>query len=461
MLRQSGPPIYFTKLVIENIRCFRDQQELNLVKDDDRPTRWTLILGDNGVGKTTLLQSLAHMRPKFNPPPDDDTDTHPKPVEPEFAKEADDQALMALIRSDDNTHAQLHALMTVGVPLATQQEPRPEYISTDLSIERVGDEITTVNFEGRAPSAEFPQDHDEPLVLGYGAGRHPSVPDAKKHTRLGPVESLFKVEAELLDAEEILCQLDYSSLKGHTDSKKQLDRMKSMLAAILPGIPNPESIDILGPTQTPVNLSSKTGVHVKTPYGNVPLRQMSLGDRTVFAWTVDIAWRLIERYPDSPNPLEEPAVVMVDEIDLHLHPRWQREIRERLTNQFPNVQFIATAHSPLMAQSALDANLAVVQQAGDHSVILNDPIVVKSWRLDQLITSDLFDLRSARSPEVEKTQKRRSELIEKPELSADEQTELAELDRIVLAMPTESGEDEEAMRILREAATRVQSNKGG
>ena len=91
MPRQSGPPIYFTKLVIENIRCFRDRQELKLVKDDDRPARWTLILGDNGVGKTTLLQSLAHMRPKFNPPPDDEADTH-TPVEPEFAKEADESS---------------------------------------------------------------------------------------------------------------------------------------------------------------------------------------------------------------------------------------------------------------------------------------------------------------------------------------------------------------------------------
>ena len=83
----------------------------------------------------------------------------------------------------------------------------------------------------------------------------------------------------------------------------------------------------------------------------VSLGRLSLGYQTVFAWTLDIAWRLIERYPRSPNPLQEPAIVLVDEIDLHLHPHWQRDIREHLTEQFPRIQFIATAHSPLMAQS--------------------------------------------------------------------------------------------------------------
>ena len=168
-----------------------------------------------------------------------------------------------------------------------------------------------------------------------------------------------------------------------------------MLVEVLPDVDRAQDIEILGPR---ISDSSdiETGVRVTTPYGNVPLSQLSLGYQTMFAWTVDIAWRLLARYPNSPNALEEPAIVIVDEIDLHLHPRWQREIRDHLTGHFPSVQFIATAHSPLMAQDSLGANLAVLRKLEDHALILNDPTVIKEWRLDQVITSDLFNLASAR-----------------------------------------------------------------
>ena len=55
--------IYFLSLEIENARCFAEKQVLHLVDSNDRPARWTLLVGDNGVGKTTLLQCLAWMRP--------------------------------------------------------------------------------------------------------------------------------------------------------------------------------------------------------------------------------------------------------------------------------------------------------------------------------------------------------------------------------------------------------------
>ena len=132
---------------------------------------------------------------------------------------------------------------------------------------------------------------------------------------------------------------------------------------------------------------------MKTPYGEVSIYELSFGYQTMAAWLCDIAYRLFREYPKSKNPLMEPAVVLVDEIDLHLHPIWQRQLREQMIKFFPAIQFIATAHRPLMAQASLSANLAVVTKDGDFVRIENTPSVLSDWRLDQIITSDLFGLR--------------------------------------------------------------------
>lgn len=127
-----------------------------------------------------------------------------------------------------------------------------------------------------------------------------------------------------------------------------------------------------------------------------------------------------------------------------------------LAEHFPKVQFIETAHSPLMAQVSLDANLIIVQNAGDHALICSDPDTVNDWRLDQVVTSDLFGLRSACPPRVEKIFNRRQELAEKGEkgtLSKEEHVELEDLKRRIRNLPAEmSRDDQAAMDIIRRAA---------
>ena len=458
MPKRPELPVYFTKLVLENIRSFSERQELKLVNDDGRPARWTLIVGDNGVGKTTLLQCLARMRPVFNDPSDNESDQSSKPVEPELAREESNYVLDALARSGSDVKARLEAYLS-DVPLEGPREGKEGTILTWVEIRRAKG-----HFKDWGPGAKSSRHVKEPLVLGYGAGRHPSVTNVDKVTTTDPdpTESLFKVAAELHDAEELLCKLDHSSLKDHADAKSFLsflESLKNMISVMLPYIQGPEDIRILGPSPTVGYPSKQTGVHVKTPSGNVSLSQLSLGYQTVFAWAVDIAWWLLKSYPDSLNPLKEPAIVIVDEIDLHLHPCWQREIREHLTGHFPNIQFIATAHSPLMAQNSLGENLAVVRWLDDHAVINNDPEVIRGWRLDQVLTSDLFGFKSARVPEVEELQNRRRELVQKRQLSSAERRELDKLDRMVLDLPTaETPEDQKAMEIIRRAAERLDSD---
>jgi hypothetical protein len=77
------------------------------------------------------------------------------------------------------------------------------------------------------------------------------------------------------------------------------------------------------------------------------VKQLSDGERGVLAMVLDLARRLSQANPDLDDPLKDgQAIVLIDELDLHLHPKWQRQIVRNLTAAFPQCQFIATTHSP-------------------------------------------------------------------------------------------------------------------
>jgi hypothetical protein len=158
--------------------------------------------------------------------------------------------------------------------------------------------------------------------------------------------------------------------------------------------------------------------------------------------------------------MELPAVVLIDEVDLHLHPRWQRNLRRHLTSFFPGVQFIATTHSPITAQEALasGAGLAVVTLSKEGSQIINDPIAVGEWRLDQVVASDLFGFVSARSQVAEDNLEKRRLLVSKAALTVAEKAELERLDKYALALPTASSpSDQKFADDLRSVVERIKS----
>lgn len=84
----------------------------------------------------------------------------------------------------------------------------------------------------------------------------------------------------------------------------------------------------------------------------VSVTQMSSGERGVLALVLDLTRRLVQANPEMNDPVaESEAVVLIDELDLHLHPKWQRQIVGKLTATFPRCQFIATSHSPQVVAS--------------------------------------------------------------------------------------------------------------
>ncbi|MDZ8069729.1 MAG: AAA family ATPase [Nostoc sp. DedQUE08] len=103
----------------------------------------------------------------------------------------------------------------------------------------------------------------------------------------------------------------------------------------------------------------------------IDVKQLSDGERGLLALVLDLARRLCQANPNLEDPLENgKAVVLIDEIDLHLHPQWQRTIVEQLTQTFPNCQFIATTHSPLIIGEVKPPGLTLITKENNGIVVL-------------------------------------------------------------------------------------------
>lgn len=473
--RKDPLPVYFTSLELENVRCFGKGQKLDLIDDyDGGPARWTLLLGDNGVGKTTLLQCLAWMRPVPKLPTGttggnssrgDSEDYEPAPLvkgplEPALSGEEND-VFEALLRLGSQYELGLKGEMCQGRELRSTNENKKgasrkkgEKIRTGIRI-FYSNKRTLKDIEIKGNTRiETIGEYQEPFIIAYGANRQlgfqnlSDLEDPVSSERLSEITWLY-------DAEEILSRMDHAAAKKGPKSKEndRLEKLKQLLAKVLPNINYAADIKIYAPDI--LNLpTEKSGVRFKTFSGLVPLQSLSLGYRTTLSWTVDLAWRLFRRYPKSPDPLSEPSIVLIDEIDLHLHPLWQLTIIDDLTQLFPRTQFVATAHSPLMVQVAATANLAVVKKEDEEVEIVNDPHVVRSLRVDQILTSGLFDVPYARDKQTENLFKEKEKLLDKQSLSRAEKARLKYLDQKLSKLPlAPNPEDQEAMDLIRKAAS--------
>ena len=456
------PAIYFSSIELENVRCFGEPQCLDLSDESGNPVQWTLILGDNGVGKTTLLQCLAWMRPVLSPLEFNYEENGVQYegisgflTEPALNSE-DNSTLDSLVRIGGDVSVNIRAELSLGEKFGTEG-------TESVNIQDV---ITVAEMKGRNGRLEDstrvrtppPEDEDaiaDLAIFAYGAARRPGTVKFERGIRSDPLASLFRDSAELYDAEEILLNLDYRAVKpGEPQDVERLHRVKQILATILPHIDRAENIQILGPAVFGSS-SEPSGVRFQTPYALVPLPALSLGYQTTLTWIVDLALRLFEHYPGSPDPLSEPGIVLIDNIDLHLHPRWQRRVMENLTACFPAVQFIATAHSPLIAQAAEDASLAVLREEDGQVIIKRHLQSVNTWRADQILASDLFDI-PTRSVPVQKLIRERDELLDKMNRSQMEEERLKCLEDSLERHPTaESSEDRDAMDLIRSVAARL------
>jgi energy-coupling factor transporter ATP-binding protein EcfA2 len=425
-------PVYFLDLTVENVRCFGERQTLDLSDGNGKPARWTVLLGNNGTGKTTLLQCLVGLEPN---PIFSSSETMPRCLPKGgcwetlsvFNRYSDQDFLVKASKFGNN-------LLDSGLKKAVE--------GYEFRVHELGKGVTLLPFN----------QIKKLIIYAYGAGQSMGSGSLEKSYNPDNAAGLFSEDVSLINAVEWLLQAIFALQNSEPENKpyfeNRYEKVKNMLIDLLPDVENLRA--------KPITINqSNPSIEFKTPYGWVDLRDLSLGYQTLIAWMVDLAHRLFKRYPDSDNPLEQPAIVLVDEIDLHLHPKWQRTVINHLTGIFKQTQFIVTAHSPLIVQSApFDANIVLLKREGDQVIIHNDFNVIKGWRIDQVLTSDLFDLPTARPPEYDNYLKRQQEILSKPQITSADEQELKDIGKKLDELPivTQHTDDNEAMKLIRETA---------
>lgn len=182
------------------------------------------------------------------------------------------------------------------------------------------------------------------VSVGESSGPTPGGPPRPLVEDVLPI-LLGQTDGRLSSLKQWIVNLDVQSRPGNGISPAQakanatlLNRFFDVLNAFLPGL----NIKF-------ANVDRQTWkVSVVTHGATVTIDQVSQGTSSILGWVGTLMQRMCEIHSGDPNFKQKAAVVLLDEIDAHLHPEWQQQIVATLSQEFPNVQFIATTHSPLI-----------------------------------------------------------------------------------------------------------------
>lgn len=324
--------------------------------------QWTVLLGNNNTAKTNILRAIAGLRPEiYNNEFDVDPDKYCKSS--------------STCRSDKS---KLNPYDTPDYSLScnlTYSGLICDWGFSCIDLELFVDYPKIQQIDSTVANKDF---YDSFKIYGYGVTRYTSQ-GGLSESICDDCASLFHPEERLTNLEEWLMQLDYASKNDKPIAKQRLEKIKELLHSDI--FPEIEDFKFISTDKL------HNQVLFKTNDGWFKYTQLGYGYQSMLSWVIDLCRRMFERYPNSDNPFAESAIVLIDEIDLHLHPKWQRNIISYLSKVFPNVQFIATTHSPLVIQSMKEVNLYVLERVDNDRITItrSETTNFLGWTVEEIL----------------------------------------------------------------------------
>lgn len=375
----------------------------------------TVIVGDNGYGKTTILEALFIALSWFraNIQKEDKSGYHIKDGDINNNNEATYAAITAQFKLKKITSNILVTRVKDGVSQKRNNEL--------LSIKEMASFFRVVN--------SYYEDVSLPVLAYYsvsrssnGAGidnKRNANNSVRRWTKLDAYEDIEfdrrdfgeflnwfifvnnkalsegsltpKQERDqlLIDISKLQASLEVLKSFSDVDRRTLIDietqiANKKLIISVLPSTPNVDGLSrskdiVTNVKQAIINfLPEISSVELKYTENEVRLvltkddlsldvQQLSQGEKTILTLVGDLTRRLVLLNPKLSNPLQGKGIVLIDEVDLHLHPSWQQSIIEKLQHTFPNVQFIITTHSPQVVSTVPSKCLRILEEIKNPS----------------------------------------------------------------------------------------------
>jgi predicted ATPase len=390
--------MFLKHIRLHQFKCLEDFELDFSAKEGNR--RWTILLGENGTGKSNLLKAIALVTAGSN-------------------------ALGELIDTPENwiqngkNECRIDALLTT-------QDGQERKLSLQISR---NDSLTDVIVRNKRSLDEIDKalnySDRSYFVVGYGASRTLSKQQFSNHTsqfrspRSRSVGNLFNAASLLNPISSWAMELDYRNSTGD---------VRSMIG---------EALNSFMTQVRFVDIDKRKGQLIfETPDGRVPLEQLSDGYQNVTSWLGDLLYRITETFDDYKNPLQVRGLLLIDEVDLHIHPKWQRMLYEFIQQKLPNFQIVCTTHSPLTAQQAGDGELFTLRR-DEKNKVRKIPFIgtPNKMLIHQLLMSPVFGLETDESVEIQKARKTYTQLGSQKSLNKTETASLVQAKAILQEQP--------------------------